>query len=570
MRYLFFLLMWWPLYMMAQPATYDEYVDVVVDSLVRRSRSFSNQHNLDSALVFAAQATQMAADCCGNHSLSYASACFNEGRARHLGNKFNESIPWYRVSIEIRRKHLPAMHYDLSKSLNNLAIVYDLLKRYEEAEPLYKEALQIRLHANKGGKDLRYADALDNLAGMYRNMGRYEDAETMGNEAMDIRAREAGKNSEAYAISLINRGNLYLSLNDVQSALTFHEQAMQIMQNIGKDSTQRYITLLNNTAVDLQELGQYKEAKVMFEKAAAMHASLVGSADIGYWDMQCNILLMDYCQGEYAAAALQMEGLLQDMITRPNDYWLHKGIGSQYLAMIYTKQKRYEEAYRLCEQALHYFEGRLVVYHDKYRFLLRQLYTLGKVLNHETQAYAYLQQLRDSEEQWLSLSHGFMTEVQLSRIVEDVMNSQHLYLSHAMDQPSVVGDCFDDALKYKGLLLASTRELKELVTKDTSLLVTFNTLKASKRHLAAQYTLPIDEQSGVAELEATVAGLEELVKATADETTFWEMPNWQSMQAHLSQDEAAVEFVFFEPTDLKSDKEEIYAALVLLWEVICP
>jgi len=84
--------------------------------------------------------------------------------------------PLYRQALEIRRKVLGEQHPDYAASLNNLAVLYESMDDYARAEPLYRQALEIRKTA-LGEAHPYYATSLNNLAVLYHSMGDYARAE---------------------------------------------------------------------------------------------------------------------------------------------------------------------------------------------------------------------------------------------------------------------------------------------------------------------------------------------------------------------------------------------------------
>ncbi|MFW7268695.1 tetratricopeptide repeat protein [Gluconacetobacter sp. Hr-1-5] len=80
--------------------------------------------------------------------------------------------------------------YNLCKSLNDLASLYQIQGRYTDAEPLYLEVLAISREA-LSADDLDIADSLDRLANLYRDEGRDIDAEPLYREAEHIRTINA-------------------------------------------------------------------------------------------------------------------------------------------------------------------------------------------------------------------------------------------------------------------------------------------------------------------------------------------------------------------------------------------
>ena len=71
-------------------------------------------------------------------------------------------------------------------SHNNLAALYDSHGRFEEAEPLYTRALEIREKA-LGPEHPDTAASLNNLAGLYVSQGQYEEAEPLLKRARNHR-----------------------------------------------------------------------------------------------------------------------------------------------------------------------------------------------------------------------------------------------------------------------------------------------------------------------------------------------------------------------------------------------
>ena len=58
--------------------------------------------------------------------------------------RYEEAEPLYLQALQLTRSLLGESHPDVATSLNNLAELYRSQGRYEEAEPLYLQALQLR------------------------------------------------------------------------------------------------------------------------------------------------------------------------------------------------------------------------------------------------------------------------------------------------------------------------------------------------------------------------------------------------------------------------------------------
>jgi tetratricopeptide (TPR) repeat protein len=95
-----------------------------------------------------------------------------------------------------------------SERLTQQAVTFYQEGRYEEAEPLFQEALAIREKA-LGPDDPDVATSLNNLAGLYREQGRYGEAESLYRRALVMREKLLGSNNPALAQSLNNLAALF-------------------------------------------------------------------------------------------------------------------------------------------------------------------------------------------------------------------------------------------------------------------------------------------------------------------------------------------------------------------------
>ncbi|MHC5733175.1 MAG: tetratricopeptide repeat protein, partial [Nostoc sp.] len=75
--------------------------------------------------------------------------------------------------------------------------------QYAEAEPLYREALEI-IAKTQGVNHPHYPISLDSLPLLYHSMGKYIEAETLYREAIEIKSKVFGTNHHIYAVSLNN------------------------------------------------------------------------------------------------------------------------------------------------------------------------------------------------------------------------------------------------------------------------------------------------------------------------------------------------------------------------------
>lgn len=87
--------------------------------------------------------------------------------------------------VELARREFGSEDQKTATALNNLASSYRAAARYDEAEPLFREALEIT-RKTLGADHPDYAIRLNNLAGLLEATGRYDEAEPLFREAVEV------------------------------------------------------------------------------------------------------------------------------------------------------------------------------------------------------------------------------------------------------------------------------------------------------------------------------------------------------------------------------------------------
>jgi len=157
---------------------------------------------------------------------------------------------------------------------NNLALLYQQLGRFNEAEAFLKKALEIR--EDKLGKDHPLTAAIYHyLAGLYLHMGRFEEAETFYKKALEIVEKTPGKEIET-ASTYNNLAVLYRQMGRFEEAETFFKKALEIVEKTpGKDHPETASTY-NNLAVLYRQMGRFEEAEAFFKKALEIREDKLG------------------------------------------------------------------------------------------------------------------------------------------------------------------------------------------------------------------------------------------------------------------------------------------------------
>lgn len=231
--------------------------------------------NYGQAEIFHRRAAGISAKLLGSESSSYATDLNNLALVYSMQDRYDDAIEKYVEVIEIYKKTLGNEHEWVATALNNLGGVYQKQGRYEEAIEKFTEAS--RIDENTIGKEHPgYALRLNNLAVVYRDQGRYEEAIEKIEEALRIDKKTIGKEHPDYAIDLTNLAHVYQLQGRYEEAIEKYEEALRINEKtIGKEHP-NYALHLNNLAHVYQLQGRYEETLPMFEEAMQIFAKALG------------------------------------------------------------------------------------------------------------------------------------------------------------------------------------------------------------------------------------------------------------------------------------------------------
>jgi tetratricopeptide (TPR) repeat protein len=134
-------------------------------------------------------------------------------------------------------------------------------KKYAEAETLLKKALALSEKAFNGQYNPAYATSLNNLAGLYKLQRKYSRSEPLYKHALEIRRKVLGPNHPDVATSLSNLATLYFTLGKYAMAEQLFKLALEILDKTLEPGHQDIATLLNNLITLYTAQGRHSMAK---------------------------------------------------------------------------------------------------------------------------------------------------------------------------------------------------------------------------------------------------------------------------------------------------------------------
>jgi eukaryotic-like serine/threonine-protein kinase len=182
--------------------------------------------------------------------------------------EFGQAEPLFRESLEVKGTLYGGDHVDLTGTLNNLAATLDNLGRAEESELLYEEALRIARVAY-GNDHAHTGQFLENLATSKGIQGKLVAADSLYREALRIRSAALGPDNPRVAMLKRNMaGNLRDMGDHVGAEALLREAVAAFRQEYGPRHLYTAIAELS-LGRTLNEMGRGREALPLLRECLA-------------------------------------------------------------------------------------------------------------------------------------------------------------------------------------------------------------------------------------------------------------------------------------------------------------
>ena len=162
---------------------------------------------------------------------------------------------------------------------------------FSKATEYFEEAA--KLASAFGINNVYVTTSLNNLALMNQLMGEYSKAESLYRQVLDIQKSVSGKKSSVYAMNLGNLAELYKKMKEYEKAESLYRQALDITKKkIFRKSNPDYVLHLNNLAVLYQDMGEYAKAEPLYRQTLDIREKVVGREHPDYAKSFYNLIIL--------------------------------------------------------------------------------------------------------------------------------------------------------------------------------------------------------------------------------------------------------------------------------------
>ena len=288
-------------------------------------------------------------------------------------NMFTEAKNGYELYIKkiLSDTNPQAYESDLAKGYNNLALVYYKIKQFNDAERMYKSALEIQKRTVKNNQqiyELDLAISYNNLTNLYHKLNRFNESEIMGKFALEIFKHLAEVSPQMYGLGLFSTYNnlalLYSDINRFDEAEQMFKEALEICKRLATANPQAYKPYLAKSYIYLANLyrvtQRFKETEQMNKSALEIYKRLANTNTQAYEPdlaRSYNDLANLYYSTQRFNEAEQMHKSALEIYKRlakisPQTYEPDLAMSYNNFASLYSNTQRFNEAEQMYKAAL--------------------------------------------------------------------------------------------------------------------------------------------------------------------------------------------------------------------------
>ena len=188
--------------------------------------------------------------------------------------RYEEAEPLLRQAVLLCEEEFGTEHFEYALNLSNLGIALEKLGQAGEAADLHERAL--RIYERVLPRDhLEISRSINNLAIAYLLLKRTEEAGALLRRGLTLSESVNGAHHLETAMSHHNLGHWHESRGELKEASEAYAQAVVIKDRVRVDSPS-LATSLTSLGVVLTQLGHLEDAEQVLERAATINASLFG------------------------------------------------------------------------------------------------------------------------------------------------------------------------------------------------------------------------------------------------------------------------------------------------------
>ncbi len=294
-----------------------------------------------------------------------AAESLSELAIAQTGQHSVDAVSTAQQMLALRQDRLAADDPDMADSWNTLGAALDGASRFDEAETMYRRALEIRTR-HFGPRSLAVAITLHNLAALEQHRSGPEKALPIFAEALAIKRERIGTDHHPEVLNTLKSYASALSqAGHAEEAVALQRKNVEAQRALAGDDSENVALAYNELGSALHDAGRFREAAKNYLESMRLYAPIIGTESSRYTQPLNNLASAYDDMGDYAAAIPLFRQSLSIRRKALGEDDPAVARAQQNLARVLTRAGQLDEAKVLLETALAVRERKLGHMHQE-------------------------------------------------------------------------------------------------------------------------------------------------------------------------------------------------------------
>ena len=198
-------------------------------------------------------------------------AAYRCGQCMH---EYRDALSLELLSARLQAERLNGK--DISLTLDTLAQDLQAQGKHDEAEPLYREALEMD-RESLGTRHPNTLIAINNLAQVLQAQGKNDEAEPLSREALEVQRQTLGDRHPNTLSSMNELGALLQAKGDLAAAEPLQREALKVRRETLGSRHPSTLNSINNLGALLKANGDFAAAELLYREALEVYLETLGT-----------------------------------------------------------------------------------------------------------------------------------------------------------------------------------------------------------------------------------------------------------------------------------------------------
>lgn len=508
-------------------------------------------------------------------NLAYAKVLETQARLFIIEGLYEDAEKNLKKAYKLSRRTLKSSK--LSSSIEELAILYIHIGKYQETEDGLLKSIQLR--EKRFGVDNRsLINPLNQIGFLYFIKGDYAKAEKYATRSMTICKNTFGTNSIRYAESMKLYADVHTAIGDYNTAQGTMLSVIEIYKKLyGENHIQVALAKNDLALIKYYNKGDKAEIEKLFLSSLTTIKTELNENTPVYAEVLKNLSLFYLETGKEDQADSNLESANKIWAAKFGTSDRHAADYNYLKGLIYYRKGKYVEANMSFIKSKDIYSASFSTNHPDYTKALcksGQMYFILKDYDNAVKSYdeaikGYLN--------FISIQFPALSEREKMKAWSVIKTDFEFYYSMAYqlraDRPELMGNVYNMTISTKALMLNSSIKVRQRILNsgNQGMIDAYQNWIGKKEYLSTVLSMSnaqiqenninkIELQKEIEALEKYLSESSELFAQSYESKLVFD---WKQLKTMLEPNEAAVEMIRFRNFNTKFTDTIVYAALVL-------